>query len=118
MDGIKLSRTKADNFVINALVYQGYAHEKEELEIRTFIIGNHLSYYVQDTIYYEGKERPKITLLSKYNYIYLLREGLTLAGYDKPYVTPVIKEKEVSYKVDAIVSSYDYFKKSRKKKRR
>jgi hypothetical protein len=107
MENIKLSKFKADSYVVRALEEEGYAEEKENLRIRTFLNEGYISYYAQEFIYYGGERTQKILPLSLKNYIYLLKEGLSLDGYDNLMVSPRIKGNDVSYIISASVVSYD-----------
>ena len=116
MERVNFTKKQANEYVKEAFEDLGLTGDKDNITIKTFVSGNDIRYQLIDIIYYKGKMTPKITNIGQKQYLHLLKTGLKLHGYEKLFISPNIKGKEVSYQASAMIVDFD--NKKKKKRRR
>lgn len=111
MESIKLPKEKTDQLVKQKLIEEYSC--SSNMEIETFQDENkRVSYWINETILWKGKEVKRIQPLSFYMYRILLKERLEEKGYDVSYIG-VSRGQDFYYEVVAKIYEIAGFQKKK-----
>lgn len=95
MDELRLSMEEADAMVLSIL--KENIDCSENIRIHTAINDGKFSYELEDQMLYHCENFLRKTPLKYMEYITLLKTALAKKGYDRIFIKPVIRKREVKY---------------------
>ncbi len=107
MEKLKINSNEANTLIKNLL------EKYYDYDITNITVDPYFNYLIESNNYHDGHIEKNLILLSKIQYLSLLKTALNFKGYNLSFIEPIIKNGIISYKLNFnIIEKY-----SRKRKR-